>query len=624
MCGIVGICNFKKPIENIDVPLKQALKYLNRRGPNIQKSIIDKHVALGHARLSIIDLSIEASQPFYSFDNQYIIVFNGEIYNFHDLRKRLIESGYSFRTQSDTEVLLNSYIHWKESCLDYLDGDFAFAIYDKKQEHLFIARDRFGVKPLVYSFYNDNFIFSSEIKGILPFFSHKPDLSKEALELYLYLNYIPAPFTIYQNIKKLLPGHYIIVNQKGIEIKQYYSLPTKPKTEIQEKNKIFSTFRDLIYQSVKSRLISDVPIGSFLSGGIDSSIITAIAKDIKNDIEAFTIQFIDNKFIDESEDASLTAKYLGVKHHIIPVSQKNIIDNLYQSLDYLDEPFADSSSIAVSVLTQETHKHITVALSGDGSDEVFGGYYKHKAHQFLFKHHYLSKLLLPLFSPITKILPGSRKNIIFNKIRQIQKLSDVASLSSDIRYWRLASFQNEKLINSIYLSSKIINEQWISTFLPTKAQNINEVLYNDTFLVLPNDMLFKTDSMSMLNSLEVRVPILNHHILDFVFPLPEYFKINGKQQKYLLRQTFKSMLPEKILRKPKHGFEIPLEQWLKNDLQHLINDYLSDKNIKKTALFNFDNIQALINKLHSLNPSDSATHLWNLIVFQYWYLKKYF
>lgn len=623
MCGIVGIVDFKRDVSFYEKNLSIAVKLLSKRGPDFQNTYKDQYVLFGHSRLAVIDTSANANQPFTDISGQYTIVFNGEIYNFRSLRKKLESEGFLFRTQSDTELLLYSYIKYGVKCLEQLNGDFSFAVYDKKNKQLFIARDRFGIKPLVFYRNGSTFIFSSEIKGILPFLETKPQMSNEALELYLQLNYIPAPFTIYNDIFKLKPAHYILIDEKRFDIKKYYFVPKENKNTIYDEKSVFESFSELFISSVEKRLISDVPIGTFLSGGIDSSIITAVAKQFKPDLATFTIQFTENKYIDESKDAERVAHYLQTNHHTIPVSQKAMLDEVYNVLDYLDEPFADSSAIAVSILAKYTRKNITVALSGDGADELLGGYQKHKAHDWAFKNAH-KRYFLEIASTLAKPFPSSRKSFISNKIRQIQKLAEGLRLNPFERYWLWCCFQKPEYVNALLQNSIRFSHDIIKELVFTNSTNFNEVLYNDMHLVLANDMLFKVDSMSMLHSLEVRVPMLDHTLVDFVAVLPEKFKINNNAQKYILKQTIGSrLLPKDILSKPKHGFEIPIQQWLKGELNELITQYLNKENLEKHNLFNISEINKLKLQLQSVRPLDSAIHLWNLIVFQYWYVNKY-
>jgi len=622
MCGIVGIADFHQRIADYESNLKIAIQQLSKRGPDYQSYYLDNHVALGHARLAIIDTSPQANQPFSDESNTFTIVFNGEIYNFKKLRQQLQKQGYVFKTESDTEVVLYAFIHWGIECLEYLNGDFAFAIYNKNKNEITLARDRFGIKPLVYYYHQGKLIFSSEIKGILAFLKHSLSISSNALELYLHLNYIPSPYTIYNEIKKLEPAHYLIFSINGLTKNRYYSIPTEDFAFTNNEKTIYSLFKERFIDAVQRRLVSDVPLGTFLSGGIDSSIITAIAKQFKHDLNTFTIQFEENSFLNEANDAEKVAQHLNTHHHTIPVSQKMLLTNLYELLEYIDEPFADSSAIAVSALAKYTRQYITVALSGDGADELYGGYNKHKAHQWVIEKQRFRKLIA-LLDYLLKVFPSSRKNYFSNKIRQLHKLNEGFNCDTDQRYWHWACFQSEQLVKSLINSTQHSTEDWIQLLLPTHAETLNEVLYNDMNLVLPNDMLFKTDSMSMMHSLEVRVPMLDHETVNLVASLPIHYKIRKNSQKYILKQVFGYLLPNETLTKPKHGFEVPLQQWLQQDLKHLMVEYLSKEALSKHNLFNISTINNLMAQLNSFNPSDSAFHLWNLIVFQYWYINKY-
>ncbi len=623
MCGIAGIVDFKHNVAPYQESLKKSVVLLANRGPDRNGIYNDEHVTLGHARLAVIDTSDNASQPFSDITGNYTIVFNGEFYNYKEIKKQLEQKGFSFRTHSDTEVLLSLYIDKGVNCLSYINGDFAFAIYDKVKQQVFIARDRYGIKPLVYYHREDRTIFSSEIKGILPFLDKRPALSYEALNLYLQLNYIPAPWTIYDSIYKLKPGHYQIINANGFQDIPYYSIP-EISTEI-EKNEsnIYKTFKELLVASVERRLIADVPLGTFLSGGLDSSIITAIAHEFVSELSTFTVSFKDYPYFDESNDAKQIANFLHTKHHTIPISGKDLLNEIPFILDYLDEPFADSSAIAVSALANYTKQHITVALSGDGADELHGGYNKHRAHLIAFNQKHF-KYATQKISSLLRVFPASRNNNFSNKIRLIQKYTQGLLLDYPQRYWYWACFNHEDEVTRLLKDKDSILLPDLHRLLTKSGKDMNEILYNDLYLVLPNDMLFKTDSMSMMHGLEVRVPMLDHTVVDYVALLPASLKINKQGQKLLLRKAFGNMLPSEILKKPKHGFEIPLHYWLNGALNYLVQELLNEKFIKEQNLFNYNTIALLLHRMKSVNPSDSAIHVWNLIVFQYWWKKNYY
>jgi len=623
MCGICGIFDFEGNAEKWVGSLKQSIALLKKRGPNSDGLYIHNHVGLAHARLAVIDTSETAGQPFTDNSGRYTIIFNGEFYNYREHRKNLEQKGYSFRSQSDTEILLTLFIDKGEDFLKEINGCFSLAIYDKKEESLIVARDRFGIKPLVYFYNQKEFIFSSEIKAILPFGIDRK-LNHDALRMYMYLNYIPAPHTIFQNMYKLLPGHYLKVNKEKITTVQYYHIENK----VDSQNKIsFNEAADqlhfLLEESVKRRLVSDVPLGTFLSGGIDSSIVTAIASKYKSGLKTFSIGFSDDPFYDETDAAKIIANKFKTQHTVFSLSRKDLFDNLFDSLDYLDEPFADSSAIAVSALSKVTKNYVTVALSGDGADELHAGYNKHYAHYKALNNAFFN-IAAKISSPLWSVIPKSRNSSLSNKSRQALRYTKGLNLTDPERYWYWSSFAHKKYVDKMLVNKENSEfEENRKKLLKNIDSDFNSILYSDMNMVLPNDMLFKVDMMSMSHGLEVRVPMLDHTVVDFMFTLPSEYKIDKLLRKKLLRAAFGNELPPEILSKPKHGFEIPLLPWLKKELQPQLLSSLNKSDINNMGIFNFEEIKLLLQKIHSVSPSDSAIHLWNVFIFQYW-CKKYF
>lgn len=632
MCGITGIFAFNLVGKFHMINLAAATKTLERRGPDHQGLYSDSFVGLGHRRLSIIDTSAAANQPMWDESGRFCIIFNGEIFNFQELRKELEVKGISFSTHSDTEVLLKLYILEKEKCLNKLNGFFAFCVYDKQEQTFFIARDRYGIKPLLYLIDEDKFIFGSEMKSILAYGIEK-DLDYISLQTYLQLNYIPAPRTIFKNVKKLLPGHFLKIVNFQLSIVNYYTIPhdgsqveKNPITyqEAQQKLKI------LLEASVQRRLVADVPLGAFLSGGIDSSVITAIASKHKPDLHTFSIGFRDEKFFDETKYAQLVANHFKTEHTVFSLTNDNLYEHVHSILDYIDEPFADSSAINVYILSKETRKHATVALSGDGADELLAGYNKHAAfHRIInkgWKENAVGSLL-----PLWKLLPKSRSNPLANKARQFQRFAEGMKLSSKDRYWSWAGFANENQTLELFSESsrELFVESEYENFksellnsIPEK-ESINDILLTDTQLVLPNDMLTKVDLMSMANGLEVRVPFLDYEVVNFIFSLPSDLKINSSLRKRILQDTYKDILPTQLYNRPKKGFEVPLLKWFQREMKSLImDDLLSEKFITEQNIFNYSEIEKLKRKLFSPNPEDIHARIWGLIVFQWWW-KKY-
>ena len=640
MCGIVGIVSSnEKELSKIAA----ATRRLSKRGPDNRSTEKFDGISLGHARLSIIDTSKGANQPFTDVTERYTLVFNGEIYNYQELKEELILDGISFITSSDTEVLLYLYIKYKEKCLEKLNGFFSFAVFDKEENSLFVARDRMGIKPLLYYFDGDQFVFASELKAILRF-NVKKKIDKVSLFNYLQFNYIPTQNSILEGVKKLKPGHFIIIkdiNKIGEKIQEelYYEIPLNQESTFQTSamnyDKSQEMMRNLLDDSVQKRLVSDVPVGTFLSGGVDSSIISLLAKRHKPDLQTFSIGFKDEPFFDETNYANAVAKKIGSNHHVFSLTNDDLYEDLDEILDYFDEPFADSSAIAVYLLSKRTKEHVTVALSGDGADEMFSGYNKHMA-EFKSRHPGIKESVIKMGNPLWRTLPKSRNSKFTNINRQLYKFSSGAKLTNKARYWKWASIISEEKANYLLKEELVFNPQRLSdaAFEYKKRKDdllksirrdgdINDTLFTDMKMVLTNDMLRKVDAMSMANSLEVRTPFLDHRLVNFAFSLPVAFKINANMKKKILQDAYRKELPEEIYKRPKHGFEVPLLSWFRNELRSTIeDDLLSDDFIEEQGLFNVAATRELKRQLFSNNPEDVQATIWALIVFNTWW-KKY-
>jgi asparagine synthase (glutamine-hydrolysing) len=631
MCGITGIFAFNLVGKFNKIHVTAATMALDKRGPDVQDIYLDDRVALGHRRLSIIDTSEAGNQPMWDLSGRYAIVFNGEIFNFQELRSQLQTRGIAFRSHSDTEVLLQLYILEKEQCLTRLNGFFAFCIYDKLEQSLFLARDRYGIKPLFYLFDEDKFIFASEMKAMLHYGLEK-ELDYASLYTYLQLNYIPAPSTIFRHVRKLLPGHYLKVTTQHLDAGVYYNLPNGSEDTDTSKDyaKARAKLKDLLDVSVQRRLVADVPLGAFLSGGIDSSVVVALASRHKPDLHTFSIGFRDEKFFDETGYAKLVAAHFKTEHTVFSLSNDDLYRHLHSILDYIDEPFGDSSAIAVYILSQETRKHATVALSGDGADELFAGYNKHAA--FLRSlHPGWKENSVRMLGPLWKIIPQSRGGKYSNAIRQLRRFGEGMKLPLPDRYWLWAGYAGEaaamRLLTPASRENTLLQDyakrkkQILSLLGP--GSDLNDLLRTDMGLVLPNDMLTKVDLMSMANGLEVRLPFLDYELVHYVFGLPVEFKINGSMRKRILQDAFRDILPQKLYNRPKKGFEVPLLKWFRREMRSIImDDLLGEKLITEQGIFDLHQINWLKRKLFSANPGDIHARIWGLIVFQHWW-KKY-
>lgn len=623
MCGIAG-GYYKQELPN-EALLSKAVQQLESRGPDNQGLHCHQNFFLGQRRLSILDTSEGAHQPFFSADNRYCLIFNGEIYNFKSIRTKLESKGYTFKTNGDTEVLLYAYIEYGKACLDLFNGFFAFALLDQQTNDLFIARDRIGIKPLYIYQDEYRFLFASEMKAFYPL-NIKKEIDYNVLATYFQLNYIPAPYTIYQKVSKLLPGHYIEFSNGTAATKQWYKLPFDIKNYADlSYEKASDKLVELLETSIEKRLVSDVPLGTFLSGGIDSSVISSLAAKHKSNLNTFSIGFKDNAFFDETEYAELVANKLKTNHRVFKLSNDDLLESLQSLLAYMDEPFADSSALLVNLLAKYTREHVTVALSGDGGDELFAGYNKHYGEWRIRKGGLAANAVSALL-PVWRNLPKSRHGKIGNKIRQLERFAIGKQLDVGERYWRWCSFIDAEESKQYFKDASTIDQSVLNsikdryTQLLKKEGDLNDNLYADVHLVLPYDMLTKVDLMSMANSLEVRVPFLDHEVIEYAFTLPVQYKIDAKLKKKIVQDAFRKILPSELYNRPKKGFEVPLLQWFRNELKSLImDDLLADKFIQEQGIFNLNYIQQLKKRLFSTNPGDVHAQIWALIVFQSWY-----
>jgi asparagine synthase (glutamine-hydrolysing) len=626
MCGITGVIAFTEKGKESFSLLGDSLKTLALRGPDGEGKYIHNNVALGHRRLAIIDTSAVANQPFTDASGRYTIIFNGEFFNFKEHRDKVKD--YPLRSTSDTEILLYLYIKYGAAFLEFINGFFALAIYDNLEEKTFIARDRMGIKPLLIYKDENKLLFASEMKAIMAFGIPR-EMDETSLWQYIQFNYIPSPNSIFRNVKKMEAGTFMEIHKAEVRTKKYYSIPAQPPVNPEKDyEKTKQKLEELLDNSVQKRLISDVPLGAFLSGGIDSSVVVALASRHTKHLNTFSIGYKDEPLFDETKYAELVAKKFNTNHTVFKLSNDDLFENLQNVLDYIDEPFADSSALAVNILSMHTRKHVTVALSGDGADEMFGGYNKHAAELRVRKKGFAETAVKTL-NPLWNLLPKSRNSVFGNKIRQLQKFGEGLNLSEKERYWKWASWYDAELSGKFLLTAEAqrrreyeSRKNEILKFINANG-DFNEVLYTDMHLVLQGDMLTKVDLMSMANSLEVRVPFLDYTVVDFAFSLPSQFKINSQTGKRILKETFRKDLPEELFNRGKQGFEVPLLKWFRTGLKSMIMDDLLSKDfIKEQGIFNPSEIENLKQKLFSADSGDAATLTWNILVFQHWW-KKY-
>ncbi|MDX8407924.1 MAG: asparagine synthase (glutamine-hydrolyzing) [Mariprofundaceae bacterium] len=630
MCGIAGIYQTKgKPGEKEQQKLQIALQKLAHRGPDGEGIVATGQVLLGHRRLAILDTSELAAQPMRSADKRFTLVYNGEIYNFKEISTELQKLGHHFQSSGDTEVVLHALMQWGIACLHKLNGCFAFAFYDQLLDKLLLVRDRSGIKPLYYQQTKERLLFASEPGGLYPMMQQK-EIDKKALLQYLHLNYIPGKGSIFKEVQQVPPGHFLQIEAGKLPEVRSYIEPVEEKKPEHYKQAC-EQLRAMTEDAVQQRLIADVPLGAFLSGGIDSSVIVAMAARHSKELHTFSIGFSDQAFFDETAYAQEVAEHFHSRHTAFSVSEADVLSRYALVMDRLSEPFADSSALVVNLLSELTRGQVTVALSGDGGDELFAGYHKHSAEWQLRQRSRQGQILAAM-APLWAILPKGRGNAWTNRIRQFDRFAQGFHLSPAERYWQWAGFtRGHEVLDMLHprfraeLSEQVCSEYASDKSLFTQAlkhrgpEGMQEVLTADRQLVLPGDMLHKTDRMSMAHSLEVRVPLLDYRLVDFAAKLPADYLIDGNGRKKILRDAFRPILPESLYHRPKKGFEVPLRKWLIGPLNTQLQHWSGPAWLEEQGIFNAGYVQRMIRKLHSNNPGDTHARLYGFLVFQEWY-----
>ncbi len=631
MCGICGKIDFTGlPVdENL---LWQMNGLLAHRGPD-DSDVYIRHqgnvsCGLGHRRLSIIDLSEAGRQPMSNEDRTVWMVFNGEIYNFAALREELEKKGHRFVSRTDSEVIIHLFEEEESAGVARLVGMFALALWSEKTQTLILARDHIGIKPLVYYWDGRTFLFASEIKSLLADPAARKEIDLEALDLYLSLNYIPAPHTIFKNIRKLRPGHILTVRDGVLTEEEFWDIaPVMPADVPDHRN--FEETKAILFRTledaVRSQMVADVPLGAFLSGGIDSSVIVGLmVRNASRPVKTYAIGFADMPMYDESAYAREVAALHHTEHHEIMMGSREIVDTIPAVLASLDEPFGDSSAVPTYVVARETVRDVTVALSGDGGDELFAGYRMYKGEALYRRYCLIPRLLRAgLLEPVVRSLPDSRDNKYGEQIRRIKKFLRGAkeTFVERVFAWNeLFSPESKRalLTDGYKTNRQLAPELFAAALNHSPADPINRMLYADLKISLPADMLWKVDTMSMRHSLEVRVPLLNHRVCELAFQIEGEWKIRRGRSKYIFIETFKDILPQRLHNRPKRGFEMPISKWLKSDLRYLIEENLSQERIILEGIFHYPTVKKLIDTLLS-NRSDTSWQIWNLIAFQVWY-----
>ncbi len=645
MCGIAGWINLENnQSQNGEAVLHAMCERMKHRGPDSEGLWLDEKVALGMRRLSIIDLHT-GEQPVYNEDRSVVVVMNGELYNFREVRADLEKRGHKFITNSDTEILPHLYEEYGEAMLDEINGMFAFALWDKRKQKLLIARDKFGEKPLYYGTFEGKLIFASEPKVLLSNPSVKAELDLDSLRQFLSFDYVPAPNSIYKGISKLPAAHFLTVENGQIKTRRYWNLswlkggnPRVSKgansasgnalTNVRASASNFESsaeeLRELLADAIRMRLVSDVPLGILLSGGVDSSTVAAFATQFSTEkVKTFSIGFEEDSF-DESKFARQVARHLNTEHYEEKLSVEKAADLISEIGLWLDEPISDGSLIPTFMLSRFVRKHVTVALGGDGGDELFAGYPMYFAHKVANLYGKVPRFLRNrLIEPIVNNLPVSNRNLSFDyKAKRFVRASNDDAVTRHHSWFGSFSIdEQQKLLskdvlaatsNDIYKGAKDLLEICDAT------NEIEQMQFLDINFYMAEDILTKVDRSSMAVSLEVRAPFLDPRIAQFAAQIPLDFKLRGNKGKYILKKAVEPLLPKNILHRPKKGFGIPIAEWLKGRLNPLMHELLDPARLKHQGLFNDKFVQKLI-KEHETNVASHHKQLWTLLVFQLWF-----
>jgi asparagine synthase (glutamine-hydrolysing) len=631
MCGICGIHNlFLRPLVDRDLIDRMSTR-LRHRGPDSQGKFERPHLALAIRRLSIIDLET-GDQPLSNETGEINLVFNGEIYNYRELRKGLLERGHSFKTQSDGEIIAHLYEEEGTKFVRELNGMFAIALWDERAKRLVLARDRAGEKPLFYWEADGTLLFGSEIKAILEHSGVSREIDREALSQYFFYGYFPTPRSVYSDIKKLPAAHMMVVENQRMDIECYWRIqaylrrPEAGRMTREQEEKACEELGEKLREAATSRLVSDVPLGVFLSGGIDSSTVVATMSELSpGNVNSFSVSFPEGSF-DEGEYAEFVAKHFNTKHHVLTADDQTMRGALLALVDRLDEPMADPAIIPTYLLSCFARQHIKVALSGEGSDELFGGYPTYlgarAAEYYLMLPEFLRR---QVFDRVRELLPVSSDAV--PKGLFLRRFLTHAEKDPAVRHHSWFGMFSADELEQLYAP------EWAGPHPPMGAifnplsrvlegarfdEVLAEMLYLDFRMYLEDNLLVKVDRASMACSLEMRTPFLDHRLIEFAAGLPTNLKVRGFKTKYILKKAVEKWLPHKIVYRQKRGFTVPIASWIRNELRPLVAETLEEGKLKRQGLFNSAYVQQLIRE-HSTANADHRKALWTLLCFQLWY-----
>lgn len=626
MCGICGVYNYlsKAPVEQS--VLKRMNEALYARGPDDEGYFIEGNIGLANKRLSIIDVE-GGKQPIFNEDGKVCIVYNGEIYNYLELRKKLEEEGHMFKTKTDTEVIVHLYEEYGEDCVKFLQGMFAFAIWDSKEDKLLLARDRFGIKPLAYSDMAGRLIFASETKAIVQDDSIKKDIDFEAVHYYLTYLSVPSPLTIYKGIKKLPPASILICQNGKIIEKRYWSIEPK-RLKFNTVEEYCDIFYELLKDSVKMQLMSDVPLGAFLSGGVDSSSVVGLMSQLSSrPVKTFSIGFKEKEF-DELKHARFIAKRFNTEHYELVMTPKDI-GRMEDLIWNLDEPHGDSSALASYLVSKLAAPHVKVVLTGVGGDELFAGYHAYIADKLSRYYSIMPRILtqktIPNLIALLKIDTQKPSNV--RRVLRFLKSAHLPFRQRHTKWMTLLGFDDDEKVElySDFLKSKtkdldsfVVTSEYFNRGEVLGLDYLNTAMFVDLNTYLNNDVLQQVDRMTMANSLEARVPFLDHKLVEFAFTIPSNLKFKGLSLKHFVRKSMKGLLTDEIVNREKHGFGVPIREWFKSDfIRQNIDEFLNDSSIKRRGFFKVEYVKQLLDE-HVRGRADNSHKIWLIMVLEIW------
>lgn len=625
MCGICGIIDYNRSADINEMMLRRMCEELKHRGPDDEGVFLNRDtpsIGLGHRRLSIIDLSEAGHQPMCNEDGTLWAVLNGEIYNFQELREVLEKKGHRFKSHTDTETLIHLYENYGEDCVKYLRGMFAFAIWDERKKILFLARDRVGKKPLLYYYKDNRFCFASEFTSILASNLIDKEINFQAIDHYLSFGYIPSPLTIYKHVFKLPAAHSLLLKDNQLSLEKYWELDYSPKINISEQEASEEILR-LLKEAVKIRLYSDVPLGAFLSGGIDSSTVVALMSELsRNKVKTFSIGFAEKDYSELKFAKNIAARF-NTEHHEFMVKPK-ALKILPLLIERYGEPYADSSCIPSYYVSQQTRQYVTVALNGDGGDESFAGYERYQAMLIADIYYNLPNIAKKTLRILTERLPDSTNPK--NSLRRVKRFFDGAALPVERRYLRWVGIFDDTLKQALYseaFQDKTQGEdsiQWIASYMDSNPTShiIDRLLNTDVHTYLPYDLLVKMDIASMANSLEARSPFLDQKLMEFAARLPAHYKMRRLVKKYILKKAVKDLIPQENIYRRKMGFGIPVGEWFRNELKGFLQETLVSQISLGRGYFKPEVVKYMVNA-HIAGQKDYTYRLWALLMLELWH-----